>query len=263
MDAGLSWDDQPSFEIVSLWMQYRSKLSCFSDLNIHRFVIAPKGRTFELHAFSDTSEKGYAVAVYCRSIDPEGRVDVSLLCAKSKVAPLKTVSISRLELCGAQLLSKTMKHLFQSYTFLTVDPIFARSDSTIALSWIKWSPHGWKTFVGNRVSHIREIIPPERWFYVESCNNPADCNTRGLSPKLLLNQDLRWHGPQFLQFPQKEWPALYIEETQEEEKRACLLTSVNTVPNHNIFLKVLRDHAKLEKLQRIIIYCLRFVANLK
>ena len=57
----------------------------------------------ELHGFSDASENAYAAVVYLRMTDIFGRKQVSLISSKTKVAPIKRLTIPRLELCGAYL----------------------------------------------------------------------------------------------------------------------------------------------------------------
>ena len=73
--------------------------------------------------------------------------------------------------------------------------IYAWTDSTIVLNWLVGNPRRFKTYVGNRVSAIIDLIPPERWNHVPRIENPADCASRGLFPSELLVHDLWWHGP--------------------------------------------------------------------
>ncbi len=66
----------------------------------------------------------------------------------------------------------------------------AWSDSTVTLDWIRGKPNQWKTFVGNRVSEIQDIVNPSSWRYCPTAENPADCASRGISPKQLVNHEL-------------------------------------------------------------------------
>jgi len=135
--------------------------------------------TYELHTFADSSEKGYAAVVYLRCISGS-TIQCHLITAKSKVAPLKHVTIPRLELCGALLAAKllhSVHHIFASIT--PIATMHAWTDSTTTLAWIKSSPHRWATFVANRTSQLQELTPPSIWRYVPTIDNPADCASRG------------------------------------------------------------------------------------
>ncbi len=68
------------------------------------------------------------------------------------------------------------------------------------------NPRRFKTYLGNRVSHIVELISPECWGHVEGKENPADCASRGLLPSELLGQSLWWNGPNWLKLNVDEWP---------------------------------------------------------
>ena len=114
--------------------------------------------TCELHAMCDSSEKCYASVVYLRTLTRSGKIDVHFICAKSKVAPIKSkLTILRLELQGCLLLAKLLNFVKNSYSpKLQFSKISAYSDSTIALAWLKGEPQNWNTFVCNRVSKIQE-----------------------------------------------------------------------------------------------------------
>lgn len=146
----------------------------------------------------------YAAAVYCRIPTAEG-AKVFLLTAKTKVAPLKQMSLPRLELAGALLLAKLFKAVKGAMELSDVECI-AWTDSMIVLGWLSSHPRRWKTYVANRVAEIIESIPRSSWQHVVSADNPADVATRGLEPETLLNCNLWWHGPIWLAQPQQTWP---------------------------------------------------------
>ena len=65
----------------------------------------------QLVGFSDSREKAYCDVVYVRSINTAGSIHISLALAKTRVAPLKKVTLPRLEICRAYLLAQFIKHL--------------------------------------------------------------------------------------------------------------------------------------------------------
>ena len=153
------------------WLHWRSEL--------HHYIYSLKFPhadidSIELHGFCDASEDAYAGVVYFRVQDMCGNVYISLVTSETKVAPIKRLTIPRLELCGAQLLAQLLHHAKQALSIPT-ESVFAWTDSTIVLSWLIGNPRQFKTFVGNRVSHIMQFIPADHWNHVSSADNPAEC----------------------------------------------------------------------------------------
>lgn len=189
----MNWDEAVPHEMQTQWSQYESELHVLNELQISRTIVTRHNDILELCGFADASEKAYGACVYVRN-KLEGQYDARLLCAKSRIAPLKNLSVPRLELCAALLLAQVMHKVLES-----VDVKFTRtyywSDSTITFSWIRSVPRRWSTFVANRVSAIQDISDPNDWHYVNSSHNPADIISRGMSPTLLLKTELWWKGP--------------------------------------------------------------------
>ena len=106
------------------------------------------------------SEDAYAAVEYLRIVDAKGDVHISLVISKTKVSPIKRLSIPRLELCRAFLLSQLLDHTRKVFCML-LSEVNAWTDSTIVLSWLSGIPRKYKTYVGNRVAQIVDLIPPE------------------------------------------------------------------------------------------------------
>ncbi len=153
----------------SLW---RSQLNLLKDVPIIRcyYTMDSKVLRTELHGFCDASENAYAVVVYIM----QKEILLSLVAAKTKVAPLKRQSIPRLELCGAQLLAKLLLNVSNGLQ-IGMSHCFAWTDSTFILHWLDGSPRCFKTFAGNRVSYILDRLPANIWRHVPSNSNHADC----------------------------------------------------------------------------------------
>ncbi len=105
--------------------------------------------------------------VYIRITDREGAVHVSLVMSKTRVAPLKKLTIPRLELCGAHLLSQILPFVQETLSLPRCE-IHAWTDSTVVLSWLAGDPRWFKTYVGNRVSRIVESVPSKKWRHVSA-----------------------------------------------------------------------------------------------
>ncbi|KAL6442303.1 hypothetical protein ACFW04_002512 [Cataglyphis niger] len=157
-----------------------------AQVELHDFADAQ----VELHDFADASERAYAAVVYARIETRQGEVSITLISAKTRVAPLRTVSLPRLELCAASLLTRLVAHLRQALDVEDV-PIHLWSDSTVALGWIRGHPSRWKVYVANRVAEIQTALPGAHWHHLPGKENPADCASRGISPSELVDH-LLW-----------------------------------------------------------------------
>lgn len=112
------------------------------------------GAHLQLHGFADASETAYGGVIYARCELPDGSVRVSLMTAKSRVAPLKQVTLPRLELCAAALLVKLFNYVGGTFGAEPMDYVMW-SDSQVVLSWIRKEPRHWHNYVGNRVAIIQ------------------------------------------------------------------------------------------------------------
>ncbi|XP_066585494.1 uncharacterized protein [Prorops nasuta] len=185
----------------------------------------------ELIGFCNASELAYGAVVYERLTDEDGQLSVHLVMSKTKVAPIKTTSIPRLELVADALLVKLLVHVKGSLVG-SYDAIRCYSDSQVALAWIAKQPVHWKTFVANRVSYIQTHLPEASWHYVSTKSNPADLCSRGTSAQQLSEDSLWWHGPAFLR--EHTAKPVQVFETEEESRKIALTAQLDTTESRLI-----------------------------
>ncbi len=248
--------------VYVVWHKWRSELPSLLNKPIPRFYHPNNVQIVsrKLHGFSDASEDAYAAVVYLRLVDSTGHVHISLVTSKTKVAPIKRLSIPRLELCGAWLLSTVVtRNVFG----MSVNDVGAWTDSTIVLSWLSRNPRRFKTYVGNRVAQIVNLIPPERWKHVPGADNPADCASRGLYPSELVCHKLWWNGPTWLILPPWEWPTKSIvntDITQTIPDELVCHIAVNASNQSACIISVDR-YSSFERLRQVVAWIIRFISN--
>ncbi|GBM00440.1 hypothetical protein AVEN_179245-1 [Araneus ventricosus] len=152
----LDWNDSLSIQLESQWKRFVTFLSTINTLNIPRYILLDYALKIELHGFADATEKAYGAAIYVRCLSNSGEISTNLLCSKSRIAPLKSITIPRLELCAAVLLAKLAQKTITSMK-ISFHSTVLWTDSTIVLAWIQKDPSVLKPFVRNRSVHL-EIV---------------------------------------------------------------------------------------------------------
>ncbi|XP_025265579.1 uncharacterized protein LOC112638301 [Camponotus floridanus] len=257
---GVEWDDPLPEDDAHQWRGWQSELPHLGNIRIPRWLKSePTDSNPEIHGFADASEKAFAAVVYLLTRDKDNQVQVSLLSAKTKVAPLKQVSLPRLELCAATLLTRLVVHIRLALDALAT-PTHLWTDSTVVLGWIRDHPASWKTYVANRVSEIQTTLPDVAWHHTPGVDNPADCASRGLSPSELKGHPLWWNGPRWLQGDPEQWPLgpLSTHDVDLPERR--LGVHQTTAADDSIDEpELLTQYSELHHLLRITAWCRRWL----
>uniref|UniRef100_A0A0M3I1S5 CCHC-type domain-containing protein n=1 Tax=Ascaris lumbricoides TaxID=6252 RepID=A0A0M3I1S5_ASCLU len=150
-----------------------------------------------LHCFVDSSKTAYASAIFTTSAEGS-----SLIMSKNRLAPIKGMTIARLELLAILIGSRLLDYVSKQMN-LNI-PLYLWSDSQIALSWVITNSER-DRFVRNQVQKIR-AVKNVQFRFVPGDLNPADLATRGLKPEELVD-DLRWwQGPSFISKAADNWP---------------------------------------------------------
>ena len=227
------WDQEIPPEARTLHLKWRNELHLLSSQVLPRCYSPPQldSITQELHGFCDASQKGYGAVVYCRTTHHNHPPTISLVTAKTKVARIKPLTIPRLELCGATLLTQLLITTSKALN-ISLDNCHAWSDSTIVLSWLDGNPHSYKVYVANRVNYILENTSPRIWLHVPTDQNPADCASRGMMPEDLSQHRLWWEGPEWLHSQPYKIPKQPGKEEVEfpELKRLHIMVRTSTIP---------------------------------
>ena len=160
-------------------------------------------KLLQLHGFSDASEVAYAgvVYMYLRITGCNDSVSTSLVVAKTKVAPIKCITMPCLELCGALLVARLLHHVAKVLE-IPGENIYAWTNSIVVLSWLLGNSRQFKAFVGNRVSEIIDLVSCNHWHHVSGTDNPANSASHGMYPAELVQHELWWDGPNWIRKPE-------------------------------------------------------------
>lgn len=213
-----------------------------------------------IHCFSDASKDAYASAIYVRAQYKSGSVSARLLCSKTRVAPLKTVSLPRLELLGC-LLSSELRDKIQGLLLFEIKATYFWSDAMIALTWIKSSPHKWNSFIATRVTRIQDLTQGLEWRHVPTDANPADIPSRGMLPSQLAESSLWFDGPEFLKLDDSEWPNRFVPVKDPPEQTPARRVLTNVMKEMDLVTSS-KFHS-WRPIQKVFRYVQKFVTTLK
>ncbi|XP_045032691.1 uncharacterized protein LOC123474542 [Daphnia magna] len=253
----LQWDEMLPDHVVKKWDLWRMELMHLEDVRVPRCFRDkpfPSSTTrFELHVFCDASEVAFGACCYLR-MECEENVDTKFVFAKSRVAPIKSLSIPRLELQAAVLATRIAVSVKKELR-LPIHSTLFWTDSEVVLKWLKSEHRRYSQFVHHRINEITETSSNEEWRFISGRENPADDCSRGLRPTKLDNQHRWFTGPPFIQRPVSQWAQQdhrqepTAEELEVMKERVVLSTSIQTDPIANLF----NDRSSLEELISAVI----------
>ena len=180
---------------------------------------------------------------------------------KSRVTPLKHVTIPRLELTAAVVAVKMDRMIRQELQVPLQESVFW-TDSTTVLRYLSNESTRFKTFVANRVTTIREHSQPTQWRYVNSALNPADQASRGLTAEKFIQSKTWTQGPDFLLEPESEWPKqldqnVATTEEDPEIKKCAAAIVMSTRDSLDPVNRLVAYYSTLRRLKRAVGWFLR------
>ncbi|XP_050024017.2 uncharacterized protein [Dermacentor andersoni] len=264
-ELGIGWDDPLPETLQPEWDCWCRELPCIEGVSIPRLIAADFGNDDTekvVHLFCDASPKAYGAVAYIVTKSPFGLTNVSLVMAKSRVAPLKRLSLPRLELMGALIGARLCHYVAKALDLKNVATILW-TDSTVAMYWIKGNAARWKPFVANEVSELQALTDPSDWRHCPGSDNPADLITRGILPSALRESELWWKGPRWLQEDDTCWPTISepsskVGECQMEERKGTVMPIVS--PSSMTIFNV-ENYSSFSRVVRVTAWVRRFVDN--
>ncbi|XP_058827913.1 uncharacterized protein LOC131687843 [Topomyia yanbarensis] len=259
--TGCEWDDPIDGVSLEKWNRWTQILPEIGEIRVPRSYFGPalssEIRNLQWHVFTDASENAYGCVAYFRA-EIGGKVHCTLVMSRSKVAPLKQLTIPRLELQAAVLGARLAQTVQQNHSF-KIEQVFLWTDSRNVLSWIKSDQRRYRQYVGFRIGEILSLTNATDWLWIPTKYNEADRVTKWKQGASFHSDSSWFRGQPFLSRDRGEWPEqpLISANTNEEIKVHLLV--------HDVTLsKLLIDVSRISKwtvLVRITACAYRFVSN--
>ncbi|XP_036347027.1 uncharacterized protein LOC118756368, partial [Rhagoletis pomonella] len=211
----VQWDEKIPYQLEEQWSKWWRSIQSAKRLSVPRCYSAmlPVADDIQLHIFVDASSCAYAAVAYLR-VRRANKIDVTLVCAKSRCAPLKGMTIPRLELQAAVLGCRLKESLERCHDF-RVDNTTFWSDSKTVILWIRSTNRNFKQFVAYRVTEILGVTSEDQWRWIPTTLNVADEATRACSSFECETQSRWFTGPGFLYQDTSHWPQEISELTSD------------------------------------------------
>ena len=196
--SGQHWDEELPKHTVEKFLEWSVELPKLAEITIPRSYFSGNFKHLELHMFGDSSQEVFSAVAFLRAqvnTSSGPKTVLAFVLGKARVAPMKVMTISKLELQAALLAARLKQDICRALT-VHVNKVYMWTDSTTVLQWLN-STSKQPIFVANRVCEILEHTSVDECNHVASSDNPVDAGTRGMSAEVL--QSSSWvRGPDFL-----------------------------------------------------------------
>ena len=263
---GLGWDSIVPGSVRASWNSFIEDLQHLSLIKVPRYYFQP-GQIVnqQLHVFGDACLTAYGAVAYMRITYADGLVVSRIIASKSRVAPVKGLTISRLELLAALTAARLGSYL-QKALDIEAWPVHMWTDSRVAWYWITGRTERLLPWVRNRVVEICSLFPTSCWQHCPGVQNPADIVSRGSTALALATNSLWWNGPPWMVRETGEWPPKNEAEPSPEERSQIqqevkrVLFAVERVTTSTPALNW-DSFSSWSKLVRVVAWILRFLSH--
>ena len=260
----LEWDEILPEDIQSKWILISRDLASSLETEIHRSTQTQNKNNTNLptlHVFTDASTHAYGACAYIM-YDRKP----TIVMAKNRVAPIKTITLPKLELMGAVIGARLADHICKNFPE-TFSEIQFWSDSQIVLSWLA-SVKPQRQFIKNRIEEIKSLCGDNVWRYCPTKDNPADLLTRGITSEELQQNEIWFSGPKWLN-SKDDWPtwngnnvtsSVCTTMSENDDKIETMENNQNVCIGIGEIIDIERYNS-YRKLTRITAYVMRFATN--
>jgi hypothetical protein len=264
---GYCWDSPVEGHILRCWKSWVDGAAKVDNFQVRRCFYSEDPSDVELHIFGDASEVAYGAVAYLRFVTKTGALETSLVSSKSRLAPIRSITLPRLELNAAVTAVRLYRKLIYELDYPIQKTQFY-TDSTLTLQYLRNETLRLLTFESNRVSEICEVSDAWlQWLHIAGDKNPADILTRGVSdPTKLMTPtktDTCWPtGPQCLRDgetpPQPDLNPL--DESDPAIRKKDVLVALTTLDPPLIDIE---RFSRWSRCKRSVAWLLRFTHNCK
>ncbi|GFT62106.1 integrase catalytic domain-containing protein, partial [Nephila pilipes] len=228
---GIKWDELLPTNLSTMWYAAVKQLDDICSIKISRYIGITSHTPYSVHEFCDANGRAYGSVLYIVS----SQSNVHIVCSRNRLAPIKKVTLPRLELLAALMGTRLLKYFCEE---VDIQPSAATlwTDSKITLT---------------------------QWRYCPGTQNPADHLSRGIFPSKLSNLKNWWYGPDWLTQEPSLWPTEDLssyEQLKTDNEVRKPLTQSFYVETTNPVIDI-THYSSYTKLLRVIAWILRFLHN--
>ena len=204
---GRGWDEELPLDLKEEWVRALTKLKQAETVTFKRCV-KPENAVGKpsLIVCNDGSEVAMCTTAHIRWMCDDDSIQCCLWSAKTRVTPLKKITIPKIELMSAMMGVRLAKKINKS-SIWEFEKIFHITDSKCMLATLSKETSTLGEFVGNRVTEVLDTTEIDQWYHIGSNDNISDLGTRGQATASDVAEDSDWQlGPSWMYQPIEEWP---------------------------------------------------------